>query len=202
MKTKEQLALAEELALVKEQLANQAQSFFIRETALTQELGVLRQAELEANKKLYDKGQEYTTLLGKVVPLRVQVVGLQEEVAANKAKMVVLEERSVDREMHLGKVEVELTEKTKALEKNKEKLTEKAEALVKAKEEITAQAEDFEKAKAELLDDAADAYAAGFEDALAPVVCKHPEMDTSPFATANHIVEGQIVPRHPQKETA
>jgi len=35
LKTKEQLALAEELALVKEQLANQAQGFFIRETALT-----------------------------------------------------------------------------------------------------------------------------------------------------------------------
>ena len=91
---------------------------------------------------------------------------------------------------------------SEALEKNKEKLTEKAEALVKAKEEITAQAEDFEKAKAELLDDAVDAYAVGFEDALAQVVCKHPEMDTSPFATANHIVDGQIVPRHPQKETA
>jgi len=34
-KAKEQLALAEELALVKEQLANQLQGFFIRETALT-----------------------------------------------------------------------------------------------------------------------------------------------------------------------
>jgi len=70
LKAKEQLALAEELALAKEQLAKQAQGFFIRETALNQELSILRQAELEANKKLYDKGQEYTTLLGKVVPLR------------------------------------------------------------------------------------------------------------------------------------
>jgi len=41
LKTKEQQALADELARVKEQLANQAQSFFIRETALTHELGVL-----------------------------------------------------------------------------------------------------------------------------------------------------------------
>ena len=64
--------------------------------------------------------------------------------------------------------------------------------------ELTVQAEDFEKAKVELLDDVVDAYAAGFEDALAQVVCKDPEMDTSPFATANHIVDGQIVPRHSQ----
>jgi len=47
--------LEKELALVKEQLANQAESFFIRETALTQELGVLRKAKLEANKKLTTK---------------------------------------------------------------------------------------------------------------------------------------------------
>jgi len=133
---------------VKEQLANQAQSFFIRETALTQELGVLRKAELEANKKLHDEGQKYTTLLGKVVPLRAQVVGLQEEVAANKVKMATFEERSVLRKVHLGRVEAELIEKAEALEKTKEELVEKAETLAKAKKEITAQVEEFEKAKA------------------------------------------------------
>jgi len=172
LKTKKQQALADELARVKEQLANQAQSFFIRETALTQELGVLRKAELEANKRLHEEGQKYTILLNKVVPLHAEVVGLKEEVAANKAKMASLEERFVTREVHLGKVEAELSEKTKALEKIKGELTEQAktlektkeefakktEALVKAKEEMTAQAEDFEKAKAELLDDATDAY--------------------------------------------
>jgi len=152
-KAKEKLALAEELALVKEPLANQAQGFFIRETALNQELSALRHAELEANKKLHDKGQKYTTLLGKVVPLCAQVVELQEEGATSKAKMANLEERSVDQEVQLGKVEVELIAK--------------AEALEKAKEELTLQAEDFEKAKAKLLDDAGDAYAVGFEDALA-----------------------------------
>jgi len=180
--------LAKELALVKEQLANQAQGFFIRETALNQELSALRQIELEANKKLHDKGQEYTTLLGKVVPLRAQVVELQEEAAASKAKMANLEERSVDREVQLGKVEAELTVKAEALEKTKEKLT--------------SQVEDFEKAKVELFDDVADAYAIGFEDALAQVARKHPKMDVSPFAMTNHIVDGQIVPRHPQKELA
>jgi len=84
MKTKEQQALADELSRVKEQQANQAQRFFIRETALTQGLGILRKAELEANKRLHDEGQKYTTLLSKVVPLRAEVVGLKEEVAANQ----------------------------------------------------------------------------------------------------------------------
>jgi len=181
LKTKEQQALIDELTRVKEQLANQAQSFFIRETALTQKLGVLRKAELEANKRFHDEGQKYTTLLAKVVPLRVEVVGLKEEVAANKAKMANLEECSVTREVHLGEVEAELTEKTEALEKikeelteqvetlekTKEELTEKVEALEKTKVELTVQAEDFEKANAELLNDADDAYVVGFEDALA-----------------------------------
>jgi len=112
------------------------------------------------------------------------VVELQEEAEANKAKMARLEERATDREVQLGKVEAELIVKTEVLEK--------------AKAELTSQAEVFGKAKAELIDDVADAYAAGFEDALAQVACKHPEMDVSPFATSNHIIDGQIVPRRPQ----
>ena len=78
------------------------------------------------------------------------------------------------------------------------KLTVKTEALEKAEAELTLQAKVFEKTKAELIDDVVDAYVAGFEDALAQVACKHPKMDISPFATSNHIVDGQIVPRHPQ----
>jgi len=60
---------------------------------------------------------------------------------------------------------------------------------------MAAQAEHYKKVEKELNDDAADAYVAGFEDALSQVVCEHPMMDTSNFATANHVVEGQIVPR-------
>jgi len=114
------------------------------------------------------------------------MVGLQEEAEANKAKMARLEERATDREVKLGKVEAELTMQFGALEK--------------AKVELTTQDEAFGRAKAELIDDAADAYTAGFEDALAQVACKHPEMDVSPFATSNHIVDGQTVPRRPQKK--
>ena len=176
----------EQLALAKKQLAQQAQVFSNRETPLHQEVSTLRQAELEANKKLFDKSQEYTTLLARVVPLRTQVVGLEEEVVANKSRMVKLEEWATEREVQLGKVEAELTAQTEALER--------------AKAELTTQAEAFGRAKADLIDDVADAYAAGFKDALAQVACKHPEMDVSPFATSNHIVDGQIVPRRPQKE--
>jgi len=182
-KAKEQLDLAEELALVKEQLAQQAQVFLNREIALNQEISALRQTELETNKKLFGKSQEYTTLLSRVVPLRTQVVGLEEEVVANKARMVKLEERATEQEVKLGKVEAELTAQTEALER--------------AKAELTTQAEAFGRAKEELIGDAADAYAAGFEDALAQVACKHPEMDVSPFATSNHVVDGQIVSRRP-----
>ena len=105
---------------------------------------------------------------------------------AIKARMVKLEVRATDQEVQLGKVEAELTTQTEALER--------------AKVELVTQAEAFGKAKTELIDDAADAYAAGFEDALAQVACKHPEMDVSPFTTSNHIVDGKIVPRRPQKE--
>jgi len=183
-KTKEQLALAEELALVKEQLAQQAQVFSNNETALHQEVNALRQVELEANKKLFHKGQECTTLVAKVVQLCTQVVELEEEAGANKARMVKLEERATDREVQLGKVEAELTAQTEAIER--------------AKADLIAQVEAFERAKVELIDDAVDAYAPGFEDALAQVACKHPQMDASPFATSNHVVDGQIMPRRPQ----
>jgi len=59
-------------------------------------------------------------------------------------------------------VEAELTAQTKALERVKAALTTHAKA--------------FGRAKAELIDDVANAYAAGFEDCLALVACKHPKM--------------------------
>jgi len=63
--------------------------------------------------------------------------------------------------------------------------------------ELLQQVERFKKAEAELTEDAVDAYAAGFEDALAQVSYAYPEMDASPFATSNRVVDEQIVPRVP-----
>jgi len=45
---------------------------------------------LEANKRLHDEGQKYTTFLTKVLPLRAELVELKEVVEANKAKMASL----------------------------------------------------------------------------------------------------------------
>ena len=164
---------------------------------------------MEANKRLHDEGQKYTTLLAKVVSLHAEIATLKDVVATNQTKMTSWEERSVTREVLLGKVEVDLAgknealekikadlaEQAKLLEKRKEELAERTETLAKTEKEMAAQAEGFKEVEIELLDNAADAYVVGFEDALSQVVCKHPEMDTSPFATANHVVEGKIMPR-------
>ena len=57
------------------------------------------------------------------MPLRVQVVELEEEAATNKARMTKHDERATDREVQLGKVEVELATQTEALERVKAELT-------------------------------------------------------------------------------
>ena len=69
--------------------------------------------------------------------------------------------------------------------------------LCRMEVELIQQAENFKKTEVELIEDAADSYATGFEDALAQVACAHPKMDVSPFATSNHVVDGQIMPRAP-----
>jgi len=208
-KAKEHQALADELAVVKEQMANQAYRFFIQEAALKDALGVVRKAEEAANKRLHDEGQRYTTLLNKVVPLHAEIAELKDAAATSKTKMTNLEESSVTREVHLGQVEAdlaamnegfenikaELVEQVKLLKESQEELAKKVEVMANMEKEMAAQAERSKKVERELLDDVANAYAAGFEDALSQVICEHPEMDTSNYATANHVVKGRIVPR-------
>jgi len=140
-KAKEDLALAEEKN--KEKLAQLVLIFTNRETDLDQELSSLRQTEKEIKKRLYDKGQKYTKLESKVLPLRTRAVELEREVEVTKAKMTKLEERATNQEVQLGRVEAEHTQ----------------------------QAENFKKAEAKLIEDVADAYVAGFKDALAQVAC-------------------------------
>jgi len=78
-------------------------------------------------------------------------------------------------------------EVTKAkMAKLEERATNKEVQLGDVEAELTQQAENFKKAEVELI-----------EDALAQVACAHPEMDASPFATSNRVVDGQIVPRVP-----
>ena len=94
--------------------------------------------------------------------MRTWAVELEKEAGATKAKMAKLEERATNQEVQLGHVKAELTQ----------------------------QAENFKKTEVELIEDAVDAYAAGFEDALAQVACAHPEMNALPFTTSNHVVDG------------
>ena len=60
--------------------------------------------------------------------------------------------------------------------------------------ELAYKVEQFKKTKAELVEDAADAYGAGFEDALAQVACVHPELDVSPFAMSKSVIDGHSRP--------
>ena len=57
------------------------------------------------------------------------------------------------------------------------------------KEKIEALVAHIEKAKE------VEADGVGFEDALAQVACKHPEVDIAFFTPDNHVADGNIVPR-------
>ena len=97
------------------------------------------------------------------------MIELEEQAEETKAKMAKLEERATNQEVQLGRVEGELAQQAKA----------------------------FKKTEAELIKDAPDAYGTRFEDALAQVGCVHLEMETSPFATSNRVVDGQLVSKGP-----
>jgi len=158
---KEQLALAEgkaneELALAKEQIAQQARASSNRETALQQEITALRQAELDANNKLFDKGLEYTILVTKVVPLRTQLVELQEEAVANKVKIG---------RCSWARRRLSLPHKLRPSRGPRQNSSTMLLTPTPQGSRI-----------------------------LAQVACKHPEMNESPFATLNRVVDGQIVP--------
>jgi len=169
-KTKKQQALTDELAQVKEQMTNQAQRFFVQETTLTQELGALQKTDLEANKKLHDEGQKYTTLLSKkwchytlrwwnskkqLRPTKPKWPASKSALLPGRCIWVRLKLRLLKKLKPLRKSREELAEQAKNLEKTKGEVAEKAEALVKTEAEMAAQTDNFEKAKAELLDDAA-----------------------------------------------
>ena len=139
-------AVVSEVAHLKEEMARLGQHFLRKENALNEELRVVRNAEREANKKLHEQGQEFATLLSRVLPLRVELADLKDTLKEKEEKITTLE-------VLLGKVEGDLATCQQALE-------EKTEALA-------AHVEKAKEVEAELLTDGAEAYGAGFEDALA-----------------------------------
>jgi len=111
-KLKEELdqrqVVVSEVAKLKEEMARLGQHFLKKENALNEELRVVRNVEREANRKLHEQGQEYATLLGRVLPLRVELADLKDTLKEKEEKITNLEGRSVTREVLLGKVEGEL----------------------------------------------------------------------------------------------
>ena len=79
---------------------------------------------------------------------------MEEKVEEVQTKMAKMEERATQREVQLGQVDVELAQKIELFKQTEEELT----------------------------NDVADAYDAGFQDAITQFACVHPEVDLSPFA--------------------
>ena len=115
------MALVE--AKAKDETTLLARSFPTRETALKQELACLRRFEKDLSKRLYDRYQEVVELEAKIPPLRIQVFKLEEAAKASKAKMVGLEERSINPEMQWGRVEAELLQQAKRFEEVEVEMT-------------------------------------------------------------------------------
>jgi len=163
-------AKAKELTLLREQTNDQAHRWFNQEAAIKEALKVALKAEEEANKKLHAAGQKYTELVAKLVPLHEQIVELTAAAEASKTHTTNLEKCCTSQEVNLGKVEAELAAKNKAFDLMKadltKQLTEKTEALAGVQKELASQVEHYQKVEKKLLDDGANAFAAGFEEAL------------------------------------
>jgi len=137
-----------------------ARSFVARETTLREEL-------VHLSKLLHAKRQEVTVLEVRVLSLRVRVFEVEEAEEESKSKIIGLEQRSTNFEVHLGR----------------------------AKAEFHQQAKRFEEVEAELTEDILDAYDERFRDTLAQVACVHPRVDITPFTTSNLVENGKIFPR-------
>jgi len=128
-------------------------------------LASLRLSKKETTRLLFEKSQEALQSELKILPLRDKVIELKEKVEETQVKMAKLEERASQRELQLVQLEGELAQKVELFKQTEEELT----------------------------TDAANAYGAEFEDAMAQVACVHPEMDLSPFEVTKRVVDRQLV---------
>ena len=157
--------LRDEVLKLREELTLQAKKSSQRKAALHQELVDLRQIEKETKTLLFKKYQEALLAHSKILPLRNEVIELKEKAEEVQAKMAKLEERATQQEVQLGQLEGELARKVELFNQNEEELT----------------------------NDAADAYGAGFEDAIAQVAYVHPGMDLSQLDVTKQVVDWQLV---------
>ena len=79
------------------------------------------------------------------------------------------------------------------VEKLKGELASRDKEVARQRDEMAQKDELLQKTKDQLMSDAADSYAAGFEDAMAQVTCVHPEVDLSQMGLGKAVVDGQLV---------
>ena len=79
------------------------------------------------------------------------------------------------------------------MEKLKGELASRDKEVARQRDEMAQKDELLQKTKDQLMSDAADSYAAGFEDAMAQVTCVHPEVDLSQMGLGKAVVDGQLV---------
>jgi len=145
--------------------ALQIKAFKHRETALYLEVADLHKSETTVKKLLFEKSQEALGAQAKVLTLRTEIIGLKEKAEESQEKVARLEEKSSQQEERLAKLEEELARKDELFKQTKEEHT----------------------------NDVADAYAVGFEDAMAQVSCVHPGVDLSQTGLAQKVAGEQLV---------
>jgi len=86
-------------------------------------LADLRQTDKETKRLLFEKSQKALSAHAKILPLRNEVIVLQEKAKETQAKMTRLEERATQQEVRLGQLEGELVCKGELFSEIKEELT-------------------------------------------------------------------------------
>jgi len=174
------------------------------ENALKDELQSMRKDNKELRKKLHDKLQDAVELESKIVPLREKIVALEEAKKTGAEKMANLENRSVERENLLGKVEQErdkasqeLSETAAELARVREEnsgLKKKADELALEVTQVREENNGFKTKIDELQLEAAQVLTSGFGAALEKFACRYPDLDLSEFSVYIEVVDGKIVP--------
>jgi len=153
------------------------------ENALRDELRSERKSSTKLRQKLNDKLLEAVELENRLVPQREKIADLEETLKAKKAYVDKIEAKSIEREVLLGKVEVDREQKAKELSESASKLV----GALKENEKIKTQIEELDLSAANVL-------TSGFGAALEQFACAYPDLDLSQLSVCHEVVDGKIVP--------
>jgi len=189
---------------IKSDMMMQGLEFSRVENALNEELRSLRKDKAELRRKLHDKLQDAVELESKLVPMREKIATLEEARKTDAEQMAKMENKSIERETLLGKVEQDRDKASKELsetaaelarvrEENsgfKKKVEELELEITQTREENTG----FKTKIDELQLEAAQVLTSGFGAALEQFACKFPDLDLPEFSVYNEVVDGKIMP--------